>query len=137
MLPAEGGDGMETMELEAQVYSALTGDTALIAVLANGAKSVFHLQAPSDKSTRYPCLVYTPITDVPAIVGDDIEVTHRVTIRVHIITLDGQYNVIYRHINRIMSGLGFSRVMTNPYIEDGQKILIVDYRIGVSSEWQQ
>lgn len=137
MLPAEGGDGMETMELEAQVYSALTGDTALIAVLANGANSVFHLQAPSDKSTRYPCLVYTPITDVPAIVGDDIEVTHRVTIRMHIITLDGQYNVIYRNVNRIMQGLGFSRVMTNPYIEDGQKILIVDYRIGVSSEWQQ
>lgn len=137
MLPAEGGDGMETMELEAQVYSALTGDTALIAVLANGAKSVFHLQAPSDNSTRYPCLVYTPITDVPAIVGDDIEVTHRVTIRMHIITLDGQYNEIYRNVNRIMQGLGFSRVMTNPYIEDGQKILIVDYRIGVSSEWQQ
>ena len=137
MLPAEGGDGMETMELEAQVYSALTGDTALIAVLANGAKSVFHLQAPSDKSTRYPCLVYTPITDVPAIVGDDIEVTHRITIRMHIITLDGQYNEIYRHIHRIMQGLGYSRVQTTPYVEDGQKILIVDYRIGVSSEWQQ
>lgn len=137
MLLEVGGDSVETMELEAQVYSALTSDSSLIALLASGAKSVFHLQAPSDKSTRYPCLVYSPISDVPAVVGDDIEVAHRITIRLHVITLDGQYNVIYRHINRIMSGLGFMRVQTTQYIDDGQKVLIIDYRIGVSSEWQQ
>ena len=128
---------METMELEAQVYSALTSDSALIALLANGDESVFHLQAPSDNSTRYPILVYSPISDVPAVVGDDIEVAHRITIRLHVITLDGQYNVIYRHINRIMSGLGFIRVQTTQYIDDGQKVLIIDYRIGVNAQWLQ
>lgn len=137
MLPGTGGDSVETMALEAQVYSALTSDSALIALLAKGTKSIFHLQAPGDNSARYPCLVYSPISDVPALIGDDIEVTHRVTIRIHVITLDGQYNVIYRNINRIMSDLGFMRVQTTQYIEDSQKILIIDYRIGVSSEWQQ
>ncbi len=137
MLSEMGGDSVETMELEAQVYSALTGDSALTALLAKGTKSVFHLQAPGDNSMRYPCLVYSPISDVPALVGDDIEVTHRVTIRLHVITLDGQYNVIYRHINRIMSGLGFLRVQATQYIDDGQKVLIADYKIGVDSTWQQ
>lgn len=128
---------METMELEAQVYSALTSDSALIALLAKGTKSIFHLQAPGDNNTRYPCLVYSPISDVPALVGDDIEVTHRVTIRIHVVTIDGQYNVIYRHINRIMQEMGFTRVQTTQYIDDGRKVLITDYKIGVSSEWQQ
>ncbi len=127
---------METMELEAQVYLALTSDSALIALLAKGTKSIFHLQAPGDNNTRYPYLVYSPISDVPALVGDDIEVTHRVTIRIHVVTIDGQYNVIYRHINRIMQEMGFTRVQTTQYIDDGQKVLITDYRIGVSSEWQ-
>ena len=137
MLPEMGGDSVETMELEAQVYSALTSDSALIALLAKGTKSIFHLQAPGDNNTRYPCLVYSPISDVPALVGDDIEVTHRVTIRIHVVTIDGQYNVIYRHINRIMQEMGFTRVQTTQYIDDGRKVLITDYKIGVSSEWQQ
>ena len=128
---------METAELEAQVYSELSGDSSLTALLAKGADSIFHLQAPGDNNTRYPCLVYSPISDVPALVGDDIEVTHRVTIRIHVVTIDGQYNVIYRHINRIMQEMGFTRVQTIQYIDDGRKVLITDYKIGVSSEWQQ
>lgn len=128
---------METTELEAEVYGALSGDAALTAVLADGADSIFHLQAPGDTRTRYPALVYSPISDVPALSGDDKEITHRVTIRLHIITLDGQYGAVYRHVHRIMEGLGFARVQTNPYVEDNQKILIADYRIGVSAEWQQ
>lgn len=127
----------ETMELEAQVYGALKNDSDLTALLAKGEDSIFHLQAPSDKASRYPALVYSPISDVPVVVGDDIEITHRVTFRIHILTTDGQYGGIYRCVHRIMEGLGFARVQTTPYIEDGQKILIIDYRIGVDSLWQQ
>jgi hypothetical protein len=77
------------------------------------------------------------VSDVPALVGDDIEVTHRVTMRVHIITADGQYHAIYRRIHQIMQGLGYARVQAMPYAENEQRVLIVDYRIGVDSEWQQ
>lgn len=128
---------METAELEAQVYSALSGDSSLTALLAKGADSIFHLQAPGDTRARYPALVYAPVSDVPVLVGDDMELAHRVTIRLHIITLDGQYGDIYRCAHRIMEGLGFVRFQTTPYIDDGQRILIVDYRIGVDSTWQQ
>jgi len=128
---------VETMELEAQVYTGITGDSDLMAMLPNGIKSVFHLQAPSDDNLRYPILVYSPVSDVPALVGDDIEVTHRVTMRVHIITTDGQYHAIYRRIHQIMQGLGYARVQAMPYVENDQRVLIVDYRIGVDSEWQQ
>lgn len=128
---------METMELEAQIYAGLCGDTALTALLASGADSIFHLQAPSDNLTRYPALVYTPISDVPALSGDDVELMHRVTIRLHILTRDGQYAAIYRRVHIIMQGLGFARVQATPYVENGEKILILDYRIGVSAEWQQ
>ena len=128
---------METMELEAQVYSALSGDSSLVALLPDGADSIHHLQAPGGSIDRYPIIVYSPISDVPAIVGDDIELTHRITIRLHVITKDGQYGAIYRHIHRIMEGLGFARVQAMPSVEDGQRILIADYRIGVSAQWQQ
>ena len=128
---------METAELEAQVYSALSGDPSLTAMLAKGADSIFHLQAPGDTKARYPALVYAPVSDVPVLIGDDVELAHRVTIRLHIITLDGRYGDIYRCVHRIMEGLGFARFQTTPFIDDGQRILIVDYRIGVDSTWQQ
>lgn len=128
---------METAELEAQVYSALSGDSSLTAMLAKGTDSIFHLQAPGDTRERYPALVYAPVSDVPVLAGDDMEIAHRVTIRLHIITLDGRYENIYRCVHRIMEGLGFARFQTTPYVDDGQRILMVDYRIGVDSTWQQ
>jgi hypothetical protein len=36
-----------------------------------------------------------------------------------------------------MASLGFSRYQAYPYIEDGQIIMIADFRIGVNAEWQQ
>lgn len=133
----ERGGNVETVELEAQVYGAFIADTVLTALLAKGADSVFHLQAPGDTLARYPALVYSTISDVPALMGDDVEAAHRVTVRIHIITFDGRYGDIYRQAHRIMEGLGFARVQTTPYVEDGQRILIADYRIGVDSTWQQ
>ena len=128
---------METAEIEAAVYDALKSDTELTALLANGAGSIFHMQAPSDLGSRYPAIVYATISDVPAIAGDDGEITHRVSIRVHILTLDGDYTGLYRRVCSDMTGLGFSRYQAYPYIEDGQLIMIADFRIGVNAEWQQ
>ena len=128
---------METAEIEDAVYGALTSDPTLTAMLADGADSVFHMQAPADLKSRYPALVYSTISDVPAIAGDDAEITHRVSIRVHIMTLDGDYAGLYRQVCKDMAGLGFSRYQAYPYIEDGQIIMIADFRIGVNAEWQQ
>lgn len=122
---------METAELEAQVYSALSGDSSLTAMLAKGADSIFHLQAPGDTRARYPALVYAPVSDVPVMAADDKETAHRVTIRIHVITKDGQYGEIQRHIHRIMQGLGFYRIQTSPYVEDDEIVLLTDYKIGV------
>lgn len=124
---------METIALEDAVYTAMAGDMSLVALLPNGEESIFHLQAPSDTVTRYPVIVYSPISDVPALSADDFEAAHRVTIRLHILTRDGQYSAIQRHIHRILQGLGFVRVQTMPYREDGEIVLITDYRIGVTS----
>ncbi len=128
---------METIQIEQAVYEKLIGDSVLTAMLADGANSIYHMQAPSDLKNRYPALVYSTISDVPALAGDDEELTHRVSIRVHIITLQGDYGGLYRAICRDMKELGFARYQAYPYIEDGQIILIADYRIGVDSGWQQ
>lgn len=128
---------METAALEDAVYAALTGDSTLTAMLADGADSVYHMQAPADLKSRYPALVYSTISDVPAIAGDDGEITHRVSMRIHIMTLNGDYASPYRRVCADMASLGFSRYQAYPYIEDGQIIMIADFRIGVNAEWQQ
>ena len=122
---------METTALEEAVYAAMTGDMSLISLLHDGENSIYHLQAPSDNVTRYPILVYSPISDVPAFSSDDFETAHRVTIRIHVITKDGQYGEIQRHSHRIMQGLGFYRIQTSPYVEDDEIVLLTDYKIGV------
>lgn len=127
---------METAALEDAVYAALTSDTTLTAMLADGADSVFHMQAPADLKSRYPALVYSTISDVPAIAGDDDEITHRVSMRIHIMTLNGDYAGLYRQVCKDMASLGFSRYQAYSYVEDGQIIMIADFRIGVDAAWQ-
>lgn len=120
---------MDTAQLEAEVYSALVGDEILMGLLPKGSKSIFHLQAPS-VYPDYPILVYTPISDVPVLHGDNTENLHRVTIRIHIITGDADYSEIYAAVKRLMTGLRFTRVQTTPFIdEDGKRMLVVDFKI--------
>lgn len=120
---------METAELEAKVYSALTNNADLTDLLSEGAKSVFHLQAPSGDETRTPIIVYSPISDVPILHGDDTEELHRVIIRIHIITDDGEYSEIYQAVKRVMIGLGFWRMQTTPIVGRGKKMLAADFKI--------
>ena len=116
---------METSRLEEMVYSALINDNELMGLLPNGESSIFHLQAPS-VYPDYPILVYSPIDDSAILFGDNKEFFHRVTIRIHIIA--DNYSEIFLAIKRIMSDLNFTRLKSIPYIEDGKKMLITDFK---------
>lgn len=120
---------METSRLEEMVYSALIKDTELMELLANRQSSIFHFKAPSIYP-ELPILVYSPISDVPILFGDNLEKLHRVTIRIHIVTGDGDYPEIYYKVKNIMSDLGFTRLQATPFIDDDKtRMLIVDFKI--------
>ncbi len=116
---------MTTPQLEETIYSALIADTILTDLLPKNNKSVFHLQAPS-VYPEYPIIVYSPISDVPVLHGDNAEKLHRVTMRIHIV---GGTPAIYESIRRIMCDLGFTRTQTTQFLEDGRKIQAVDFKI--------
>ena len=96
-----------------------------------GVKGIYHQLSPH--GCKYPNIVYKIISDVPALHGDNMELQSRVTVRIHIITKDGNYHNIYRRVNRIMTDLGFMRVQTVDMIEDGLKMKVIDYRTGVDA----
>ena len=129
---------METYELEEEIFSGLTADERLIELLANGVKSIFHFVAPA--TLKYPAIVYSPISDVPVLSGDNRELAHRVTIRIHVITAQDCTKAeleIFREtcgrVKKVMTGLGFSRVQTTPLVENGDSMLIFDFVKGVIS----
>ena len=123
---------METTELEAQVYNALINSEELMGMLPSGGGiPIYHHLAVAGDNQRYPILVYTVTNDVPVIYGDDGEEFHKVTIRISIVTNDGQYSELNRVIRRIMTqDLEFERVNTVPMadFEYGKVILNCDYK---------
>lgn len=131
---------METSELEKQVFNALISNAELMTLLPNGALSIFHYVMPSSLPDKYPAVVYSTISDVPALSGDNEELSHRVTIRIHVITREqrtvaerSKFLNVCKTIKQIMIGLGFVRRQTTPFIEEGRAILIYDYGIGIGS----
>ncbi len=120
---------METAELESKIYAALTADENIMELLNNRESSIFYLQAPS-VYPNYPILVYSPISDVPVKHGDNFENAHRVTVRIHIIANVDVCPNIYSELKRIMSELGFTRLQTTPFVDEGGKyMLIADFKI--------
>ena len=117
------------MSVMAEVYAALSKDTALVSKLKGGKKGIYHLHGPDAGS--YPVIVYSTLSDIPALHADNAEIARRVTVRIHIMTKDGQYSSLYADVQRILRGIGFMRVQTNEIYDDGLRILVVDYRIGV------
>jgi hypothetical protein len=109
----------------ATVMQALKNDTELCEMLAEGSKSIYHLQSPDAGS--YPILVVSIPSDVPECESDDSETLHRVTIRIHILTENGAFTNIYNKVNEIMTGLRFNRKYAIEFVEDGLFIKYVDY----------
>lgn len=131
---------MKTYELENEVYAALIGNAELMAVLPSGANSIYHYVAPTVDPSRYPIIVYSPISDVLALAGDNREVAHRVTIRIHVIAAFKRFDADKRKFNAacdlvpaIMEELGFIRRQTTPFSEDGKLMYIFDFIQGVES----
>lgn len=128
---------METTELEENVYEALTTNEELIGMLASEIDiPIFHFYAPAvdGKKTQRPILVYTTTSDTPVMYADDEEYMHKVTIRISIVTNDGQYTEINKIIREIMTkNFGFKRVNTFPVAdwEYGKIILNCDYSIEI------
>ena len=127
---------METYELEEEIFSAFLADERLIEILPNGAKSIFHFVAPA--TLKYPAIVYSPISDVPALSGDNREVAHRVTIRIHVITKKDCTKAEFEtfretcgHVKKIMTDLEFVRRQTTPLVDDGKTMLVFDFVKGV------
>lgn len=125
---------METYELESEVRAALIGNAELMAVLPSGANAIYHHVAPSADPTRYPIIVYSPISDVPALNGDNREQAHSVTVRVHVIASQKRYAAdeikfitACRLVKEIMAGLHFFRRQTIPFLEDGKVMRIFDF----------
>ncbi len=131
---------METPTLETKVFDALIMNVALMELLPNGAESIYHTVAPSVLSNKYPLLVYSVISDVPSLTGDDKEIVHRVTIRIHVITAErntiverNKFVAVCRLVKEIMTGLNFVRRQTTVWREEGKVMRIYDFSIGVEN----
>ena len=125
---------METYEVESEVRAALVGNADLMAVLPSGANAIYHYVAPAVDPTRYPIIVYAPISDVPAMNGDNREQAHSVTIRIHVITTRKRFDTDERNfitacrlVKEIMTSLHFFRRQTTPYVEDGKIMSVMDF----------
>lgn len=125
---------METYELESIVRNALVSNTELMNALPLGSKAVYHHVAPTVEPKRYPIIVFSPISDVPHMSGDNRELAHRVTIRIHVIASQKRFEAdennfitACRLVKDIMAGLHFSRRQTIPFCDDGKVMRIIDF----------
>ena len=117
------------MDILAKTYAAITGSAELTEQLVYGKKSIYHLQSPDAGS--YPVIVYSVLSDVPALAADNEERERRVTVRVSILTRDGRYGNIYVDVQKAMAALGFVRGNAVEILDKGLKIKVVDYKIGI------
>ena len=124
---------METSKIEEKIYQSLKSDENLIEKLAEKEKSIFHIQAPAQESTKYPCIVYDLISCPPYFWSDDLVKEYLASFRIWILTKDGN-DEIADDIQRIMENLGAARYQTAKYRENKEIIKIMDYRLRVRAE---
>ena len=114
------------------VYQSLVCSKELTQLLAHGRKGIYHGRSP-DAGT-YPIIVYTVISDVPALSADGMELERRVTVRIHILTKDGRFGEIHRAVQNALLPLGFVRAQTQELVEKDIFVEITDYRTAVEGE---
>ena len=120
------------MSIAKMVYQALSHSRELTQLLAHGKKSIYHGCSPN--AGTYPIIVYTVISDVPALSADGTELERRITVRIHILTKDGRFRVIHRAVQNTLLPLGFVRAQTQEIVEKDIFVEITDYRTAVEGE---
>ncbi len=120
------------MSTARMVYQALVRSKALSQLLAHGKKGIYHGRSP-DAGT-YPILVYSVISDVPALSADGEELERRITVRIHILTKDGRFREIHHAVQNALLPLGFVRVQTQELVEKDIFVEITDYKTAVEGE---
>ena len=120
------------MSIAKMAYQALVRSKELTQLLAHGKKSIYHGRSP-DAGT-YPIIVYSVISDVPALSADGTELERRVTVRIHILTKDGRSRAIHRAVQNTLLSLGFVRAQTQELVEKDIFVEITDYKTAVEGE---
>ncbi|MDY6268931.1 MAG: hypothetical protein SPL39_08175 [Selenomonadaceae bacterium] len=118
------------MNIKEQVYQALMRSKRLTSQLAHDRKGRCIYPMRSSDAGSYPILVYSVISDVPALMADGEERERVVTVRIHILTKDGNFESILREVQRAMIGIGFVRAQTMEFAEGNLFIMAIDYRTG-------
>ena len=114
------------MDLRRELFTALTGDAALCALLPKGAGSVY-MNLSTDAST-VPALVCTVVDEVPAF-ADGAEVQLKYRFQVSIITADAEYDDIEAAVQRVVYALGATRAVSTEFIDGGHHFRVVQYRL--------
>ena len=120
------------MSVARKVYQAFVRSKELTQLLVHRKKSIYHGRSP-DAGT-YPILVYSVISDVPALSVDGVELERRVTVRIHILTKDGRFREIHKTVQNALLPLGFVRVQTQEIVEKDIFVEITDYKTAMEGE---
>ena len=120
------------MSIAKMVYQALSHSRELTQLLAHGKKSIYHGRSPN--AGTYPIIVYSVISDVPALSADGTELERRITVRIHILTKDGRFREIHKAVKSVLLPLGFVRAQTQAFVEKDIFVEITDYRTAVEGE---
>ena len=120
------------MSAAKMVYQALVRSKELTQLLAHGKKGIYHGRSP-DAGT-YPIIVYSVISDVPALSADGAELERRITVRIHILTKEGRFREIHKAVKSALLPLGFVRTQTQEIVEKDIFVEITDYRTAMEGE---
>ena len=122
------------MSIAGKVYQALTASKPLTRLLHRDRRGcgIYHGRSPDAGS--YPVLVYSVISDVPALSADGMEMERRVTVRLHILTKDGACENIEDAARNVMDALGFRRYQSMELAEKQAFVKIMDFKKGTGVE---
>lgn len=105
---------------------ALTEYEPLTSLLANGAESVYHDDAP--ENGEYPILQYTAISETPAMHADNRAVALQKVIRVTVINSTNAGRHAFKEaIMKAMTDAGFMWQSTNTARSDREFYLVMDF----------
>ena len=122
------------MSIAGKVYQALAASKSLCRLLHRDHRGcgIYHGRSPDAGS--YPVLVYSVVSDVPALSADGMEMERRVTVRLHILTKDGAYEKIEDAARKVMDSLGFRRYQSMELAEKHAFVKIMDFKTGTGVE---